>query len=429
MKIAIPDLGETFRFQQIAGGNAGGEASGRATSGEFAITPGVFILNRNEKFDRATLPKRFGNVGLDEYHAPAAQPPSPPHVEPRIPSDIVAGAPATFAARVVTADAPDDVLLFIRPAGTARFRKHAMKRTGGYGYAVMLDGDNALKEGLFECCISVVTKEATLTVPGQIARKPDDWDFYGTTFSTALVTPLRAPRKLFTPARDVPKLAFSRIGDGGRRGIFRTVAGRSAGEAAFHLEMPIMNGWSPKDYTASLTIKDRIVSLAGAVAEAKSLTLHLRALGEKQVLHVTFAERDGASWSAEVRPGREWAEVSIPLTAFKPARGVMLPQGFPGDWNYWIDMPAGRGGDGDALRPRDIERLQFSVRTPPGEKVVADPYGFEIESATLDFTTTPAGTDAATRPAAAVTPALRNRVAQLSRVPLIKQVNSPSAGG
>jgi len=189
-----------------------------------------------------------------------------------------------------------------------------------------------------------------------------------------------------------------------------------------------VNGWSPKDYTASLTIKDRIVALAGAVAEAKSLTLNLRALGEKQVLHVTFVERDGASRSAEVRPGREWAEVSIPLTAFKPARGVMLPQGFPGDWNYWIDMPAGRGGDGDALRPRDIERLQFSVRTPPGEKVVADPYGFEIESAALDFTTAAAGTDAATRPAA-VTPALRNRVAQRSRVPLIKQVNSPSAGG
>jgi hypothetical protein len=58
----------------------------------------------------------------------------------------------------------------------------------------------------------------------------------------------------------------------------------------------------------------------------------------------------------------------------------MLPEGFPGEWNYWLAAPAGRGGAGDAVRPADIERLQLSLR-PDGGSVPA----VEVEWVSLVF--------------------------------------------
>ena len=57
-----------------------------------------------------------------------------------------------------------------------------------------------------------------------------------------------------------------------------------------------------------------------------------------------------------------WSERTIPLARFRAARSAMLPEGFPGEWNYWLSAPPGRGGAGDAVRPGEIERVQLAVR-------------------------------------------------------------------
>jgi len=88
-----------------------------------------------------------------------------------------------------------------------------------------------------------------------------------------------------------------------------------------------------------------------------------------------------------------WSERSLPLTAFTLGRGVLLPEGFPGEWNYWVGPAAGRGvvagGDGNADRPRldRVERLQLSLRREAGGRVPVTPgsYGVEVESIVLGF--------------------------------------------
>ena len=71
----------------------------------------------------------------------------------------------------------------------------------------------------------------------------------------------RTPLRLFSPASDAERLTFSRIGDAGRRGLFRVGLSGVTGRPVFHFELPVdSSGWSPPDYTASLVIKDRIVA-------------------------------------------------------------------------------------------------------------------------------------------------------------------------
>jgi len=79
-----------------------------------------------------------------------------------------------------------------------------------------------------------------------------------------------------------------------------------------------------------------------------------------------------------------WSERTLPLESFAVARGVKLPQGFPGEWNYWVGPAGGRGGRGDRLRLQHLERLQLSLRREDGS-VAPERYGVEVEWIRLDF--------------------------------------------
>jgi hypothetical protein len=186
-------------------------------------------------------------------------------------------------------------------------------------------------------------------------------------------------------AGDAPRLAFSRIGDAGRRGLFR-VARSPQGQPVFHFEMPAVGGGpEANDYTASLVILDRIRSQQALAPLADTLHVRLRGIGPRQVLHLTLMEDDGTSWSAPVAVDSTWTEQSLPLAAFASARGVLLPEGFPGEWNYWVGPAAGRGGAGDHVRADHVERLQLSLRREDGASPAPGTYGVEVEWVTLGF--------------------------------------------
>jgi hypothetical protein len=191
-------------------------------------------------------------------------------------------------------------------------------------------------------------------------------DFYVPPDDTVTVAPEPRPepsRWLFDPAADVSRLAFTRIGDAGRRGLYRLVTSPVTGRPAFHLEFPAGAG-SPThgDYTASLVVKGRPL-------RGDTLYVRLRGISAQQTLHLTLMEDDGTSWTAPLTLDTTWVEHALPLGAFTAGRGVLLPQGFPGQWNYWVGPAAGRGGAGDRVRLERVERLQLSLRGAGGVEV------------------------------------------------------------
>ncbi|PYO25248.1 MAG: hypothetical protein DMD73_14680 [Gemmatimonadetes bacterium] len=146
------------------------------------------------------------------------------------------------------------------------------------------------------------------------------------------------------------------------------------------------SGAGPADYTASLVIRDKIAARQETIGDADQLRVRLRGLGARQVLHVTLMEDDGTSWTAALPVDTTWSQQTLPLSAFSLGRGVLLPEGFPGEWNYWVGAAAGRGGRGDRPRLDRVERLQLSLRRDDG-LVIHSPgtYGVEVESITLGF--------------------------------------------
>jgi hypothetical protein len=381
MRITLPDLGSSFAVQRLNRGNALNMA--RAEAGRFMITPGVYLLSANGAVEPQTLPASVGRVGMHEFHAPAPDTLAT-QVEVSAAPEYLSGRPVDIAVRVAATATPDSVTLFIRPLGRSWFSRYPMLPAGGYDYHVRMPADS-LKSGPHQYMVSVAHGNTSITFPEGIQRRPWDWDFSAHSFWNTNVISATSPLRLLRPDDDVALMSFTRIGDAGRQGIFRVVTSEVTGEAAFHLELPVMGEWSPEDYTASLVIKDRITARAASVGAAKSIKLRLRGVGPSQVLHVTLVERDGTSWSAPVRVAAQWSERTIPLSDFKMARSVKLPQGFPGQWSYWLPAADGRGGAGDALRVAAVERLQLSLRKEPNVAVRAGEYGIELENIVLLF--------------------------------------------
>ncbi len=385
MTVSLPDLGATFTVQPITAGNA---TPGRAVAGRFTITPGVYVLSAGGPVDGATLPTHVGEIGFAEYHAPPVDS-LLPSIQSLAAPEYLMGRDAELEVRVVDRTAPDSVVLYVRPTAGGVYRAVRMSQAHGYGYSALVPA-GTLQEGPHAFVVTLFRSDSSVTFPARLHPKPTDWDYYGQASWTFDVVGPLTPLRLFTPRVDAGHLAFTRIGDAGRRGLFHVSVSDVTGQPVFHFELPVnASGWSPPDYTASLVIRDRIRARHETIAGAGELRMRLRGLGTRQLLHVTLMEDDGTSWSAAVAVDNRWSERSVALSDFTVGRGVLLPEGFPGEWNYWVGPAAGRGNATDRPRLERIERLQFSLRREDTATVTPGSYGVEIESIDLGFARAP----------------------------------------
>ena len=385
MTVALPDLGATFTVQPIAAGRAGMQ---RAVAGRFIVTPGVYLLSESGPVNVATLPRNVDHVGMAEFHAPP-QDTLPLSVQPLTVFTYLSSTASTIRARIVDQLPPDSAVLFVRAVAGTSFRAFPMRPTTGYEYNAIIPA-NSLSEGPYQSAITVYHGRIATTFPGGVHQKPWDWDFTGQEFWSLNMVGARTPLRLFDPESDAPLLAFTRIGDAGRRGLFHLAFSPITARSVFHFERPVSSaGASPADYTASLVIAPRIVARGDAIRRADSLHVTLRGIGAHQQLNLSLMEDDGTTWRATITVDSAWTDRAIPLSGFVIDRGVLLPQGFPGEWNYWVGAAAGRGTPGDRRDPARIERLQLSLRAEAGITVAPGSYGVEVESVTLTFSGRP----------------------------------------
>src|SRR5260370_38129494 len=97
----------------------------------------------------------------------------------------------------------------------------------------------ALQEGPHDFVITLFRGDSGVTFPDGLHLKPTDWDYYGRgSWKVAVVAP-QTPLRLFDPGWDAARLAFSRIGDAGRRGPFRVGLAGVTGGRGFHSEVPV----------------------------------------------------------------------------------------------------------------------------------------------------------------------------------------------
>ena len=377
MTVTLPGLGETFAVQPV---NPATAQPSQASNGRFMVTPGVYVLSAGP-VNLRSMPGTIAGLRFDEYHAPPADT-LPMVVTSLAPPLLPANRDARLSVRIVDDVAPDSATLYLRRTAGDWYRPYALRAAGGYEYRAAVPA-GMLREGPHEFVVTVYRGGRAMTYPEGIALAPTAWNWYGHESWTLDVAARGTPLVLFDPARDASSLTFTRIGDAGRRGLFGVRHSRVTAAPVFRLTLPAdSGGLAHDDYTASLVVLER-VQARGVDSSAQDVQIRLRGAGPRQTLHLTLMERDGTSWSAPIDVDTAWVERTIPLRDFASARGVLLPQGFPGQWNYWVGPAAGRGGSNDRINAANIERIQFSLRREQGRPRGAGDYGVEIERVTL----------------------------------------------
>ena len=376
--ISLPDLGQAYTVQPLPGAD---RAPQQAVAGQFTARPGVYLLGAAGPLDLASLPPTVNRVGLAEYHA---APPDevPPVVEPVAPLRVLAGRDAVASFRVVADAEPDSVLLFVKPAAGGWFHRYWLQRTQAYTFSARIPAAE-LPEGPYVATVTLYGTDGARTYPGPAAGMPWDWNFNLAGSWPLVAEGSGTALRLFEPGTDAEHLAFSRVGDAGRSGLFQLGLAAPTGGATMRLRLPVHRDSTPlPDYTASLYVGDRVAPRGETISGASAVRIRLRALGRAPELHLGLMEDAGTTWTAPVPADTAWHEVVLPLDRLQAGRGVLLPEGFPGEWNYWVGPAAGRGGAGDRFRPAHLERLQLSVR--PGSGPIPDG-SVEVESVTLEF--------------------------------------------
>ncbi|HEY5915547.1 MAG TPA: hypothetical protein VJA21_33605 [Verrucomicrobiae bacterium] len=369
MTVRLPDLGDVFA---ICGLNAGNSFAGAARRGSFTPNPGVYLLAKDSLRDTEGLPQRVRGIGLREFVCP--QPAGlPAQILPRAQASYCRDQPLIVGADVIDSAPPKSVTLHVRAGGSTVFESFSMAATRGYRWeATVPFGAVATTNIEFYIVAKMAAGEA---------RFPTETE---NLLTARLVSPAD-PLTLFDADTDLRQLVFSRIGDGVRHGIFQQRNAAGSEPAALRLFFPLNYDRSLDDYTASLGVKARIRDRGRNAGAGKELRVKARSSEEGRQIYLTLVEADGTSWSTPVTLSTNWQEQVLAIRDFKPARGVKLPLGFPGRWNYWLTPANGRGGPGDKPRLETVEHFQISFRPAGGSASSAADVWADIASAKLVF--------------------------------------------
>jgi hypothetical protein len=385
MTVRLPELGPDFHAVPVKVPQAAQPGALRAHNAMFTVEPGVWLLSKHEDVNRSLLPADINGVGFGEYHVNERME-YPDLIQSLAPREFQQGAPVDIRVRVASAVLPDQVRLWIRPAGVRNFHDSLeMTRLQGNDYHA---GPRApvLAAGLYEFAVSSRTGNRKTTFPAGVAQEPDEWPFQTDTLWTFRVVPPEAPLRLLNPKEDAARLSFLRPGEQYRTAFFQVIPGEASDESALYLTLPDLGKDSPERYAAALYIGDNIAARSAEAARVDSIVIKLRAIGgSRKTVDVTLIEKDGAAWSAPVIANNAWATVSIPPSAMQSSRSILIPSPYPGLWNYWRPAPTNRGQDGDRLHVENAQRLQLTVYPSSGAHSADDGTGVAIESIRLHF--------------------------------------------
>ncbi len=384
MTVHLPDLGSSFNVLPL---NHQNSYLTKALNSKFDICPGVYILTSNKNFDKSTLPSTIGYVKMNEFVCPEDQA-LPTQVITDSTINFVAGKPLVFNADVYSRHDPQSVTLFLKSSNARYFMPVGMKRTTDYNYQAIIPWTNRnLTAGSISYCIVVKDHDKITNFPSGIPVSPADWNYYESATWKGRILPETGPVKLLKPEADIEKMAFTRIGDGIRTGVFKMISASNTGDDAFHLELPLSYDKDLDDYTVSVSVKDKLSACRDILSKARSLVLNTRGVSQKQDAYITLVENDGTSWSKKLNLSTEWGRIIIPLNELTISKGAMLPLGYPGRWDYWFTPAAGREMGDDHVKMENVEWVQISMRpaTEPQTHVDSDSY-IDLSGVDLIFT-------------------------------------------
>lgn len=366
--ISLPDLGSNYVIHSL---------SGTKKISNNIIIPGAYIVSSNN-----VSPKQINKYlakkekFLDGLYRPAA-------VEPKVyvvnKTSLYALElnPDVFKFQIASEGKVSKAHLYIRRLGWNGFAKHELKNTGGFEYT-LVDTPRMLQSGKVEYCVEVESEGKTISFPEGINHSPSRWDFNMKSFWSINIVKEGEPFVLLDVNRDRRDFITPHF----NRTMRYTVdykLGENSNELAVSINI-IFSNEAAIPFGLQLATYELTKPIASTLSKYRSLILKGRALKDSSaVISIHLRTLEGKNYSANVPLTNNWNDVTVPLSEFKSAKGLILPNSYPLFLEKEWDSPAN-----EPLNLEQLEQIQVvvdpsNVKTNGERKEV----GFEIVSVTL----------------------------------------------
>lgn len=310
MSVNLPDLGTGFSYKAIAHANAIGTANGNA----FSVTPGVYILQRNN-IATTVLPKRIGNIDINEYavcntnvdktiinHTPAAE--------------VDNSKPLHIEALIASPYKITDVTLY----GQMKYGKAfevKLTHSKGFTFAADIEPDK-LSAGIAQYSICVVTTNDTVTFPSQCHLLPSSWDYYATQQYQTIVREANEPVNIFSATRNVDAAEV----------VWRSGINHTYKADAIDMSVENTDEYS-KAATGGLLIDltSTIANRQLAAGKAYRINIVANAVSQATELQLILIDNNGDQFATDVTVAN--GTNTIMLSSFAPAEKLPVRDGYP----------------------------------------------------------------------------------------------------
>ena len=377
MQIKLPDLGQGFSFKTIHDNKTVAAHSGKATKGTFEAQPGVYLLTAEGQSIKDIAKDQIGFVKTKEFVCPPVQE-GELRVVASSKNEQFENEKIQFKIQIIDSVFPESIEVNLRASGQGFYKSFPMNRTSAYSYLCELP-ENTLTEGSYEYFISIKTKKGSVSYPGYSKQASSEWNFDAQKHLPLKVNAPTSALTLFQAEKDLSGLMFSRSAENWKLGSLLH-QGSQAGSMALRFGMPTATTSFPSDLTCSSFIGDKIQCHATGIEKLQTIKIRLRTTGATINMKLCLVEKDGTAWAAQVKAEKDWKDVSLPINSFQKSNSVMLPQGYPGNWAYWMESPKGR----DKMDASAFEKLQFSLQANSFNKGADLGTQVEIESVTME---------------------------------------------
>jgi hypothetical protein len=376
--ITLADLGQGF---VIRGLNEGNNFSATATTGNFQVSPGTYLLTRTGKSLSAGKGD-IGVIGKNEFVAP--QPFSNDIYLQHDPyTEVSAGKPATITARIVGLDTGKVSLQVTRlgggfgggGGGGQNQRTIAMTRSGAADFTAVIPGD-FLTQGVITYRIIIQKGNDYTLFPGNIKGNPFAWDNVSNETWKTYVAAENGRLEIYNPDVDRSAKFYSSL----RRGFQQSyTTGQNPGRLVLRLAATELSG-NPvigfQQYFGD-KLKGRSMELTGL----NKLKIRARATGAQPLkTKITLINADGLAVSSTITVTDDFNDIEVPLTNLAPDSSLLLPRPYPGFHPLWFKGSATASG----FRLQDAEKIEVLIGPGIPSSEYNKPYGLEVESIWLE---------------------------------------------
>jgi hypothetical protein len=372
MTVMLPDVSEDAMIKGI---NEGNTYQTKADKGAFLIKPGTYLLVSNGKStDRWTANKMVGTLGLDEFVAP--QPVThEPYLSHTPVAEVSAGKEFPVSAKIINIKPDATVTLAVNKGFGAPLIVN-MGKTGPDSYSAIVPAAQA-SPGLLNYRILIKQGAQTITYPGAHEGDPYAWDNVNNDFYQTFVASPNGKLSLFDATTDRGRTntyfpVFTRNGGA------QFTAGEETGELAFRASSPEIKTGQVMGF--QLYVGDKLKYRLPEVASFSKVVVRARLTASQTgKLTIAMTNNDGSTYSATVSLNGQFADIEIPLSAFKPDSSLLLPKPYPGFQPLWFKASSFSG-----LSVSKLDKLEVTAGNDLPAGQYNQPFGIEVESILLE---------------------------------------------